>query len=111
MKWTSLEDWRRLDREVKERFARWEPRFRGIPPEHTTVWLTYNVCAALAPPFLLAPLITWKLYPWLPQPDAWIYACVGMALGGVALAARHEYKNRTQSARVVSDSPPQGGEK
>lgn len=106
MKWTSLEEWRRLDRDVKERFAKWEPRFRGIPQEHVDLWLTYQMCAALALPFLLTPLVTWLIYPWLPQPEAWIHACAGMSLGVVSLAARHDYKKRIHSAPSVSANPP-----
>ena len=105
MKWTSLEAWAKLDRDVKERAAKFGEgiHFRGIAPNAVGDWLTSQVCATLAVPVLATPIVTWLLYPWLPQPDAWLYVVAGLMLLGMSLVARHEYKKKNLEALVVSD--------
>lgn len=108
MKWTNLDDWHELDRRVKERVARMgsDIRFRGVAPEALNAWLTSQVTLAVAVPLLAAPLVTWVLYSWLPQPDAWLYELAGVMLLGVALAAHHEYKKLNATAPMHSDHSP-----
>lgn len=99
--------WRDLDARVKRRFADWLSRpLPGMPQEGGEHWLTRQATLWLAPAFLLTPLATRILYPWLPQPEWWLYEAAGMMLLGVALVAHTEYKKAQQSARDVSEPPP-----
>lgn len=99
--------WRDLDARVKARLDAWMSRpFPGAPKHGTEYWIARQACLALAPPFLLAPLVTWLLYPWLPQPEAWLYEAAGMMLLGVALVAHTEYKKAQERAGDVSVHPP-----
>jgi len=106
VKWTSLDAWYDLDKRAKNWFARLgtNVRFRGVAPEALNAWLTAQACLALAVPFVATPLVTWILYPWLPQPDAWLYEFAGVMLLGVALVASHEYKKRNRVLRSISEA-------
>lgn len=91
--------WRELDARVKRRLAAWTARpFPGMPRVGGEHWLTRQVTLALAPAFLLTPLVTWVLYPWLPQPEWWLYEGAGLMLLGVALVAHTEYKKAQHAA-------------
>lgn len=99
--------WRELDARVKRRLAEWTSRpLPGMPARGGEHWLTRQATLWLAPAFLLTPLATWLLYPWLPQAEWWLYEAVGVMLLGVAVVAHTEYKKAQQSARDVSGHPP-----
>ena len=111
MKWTKLDEWYRVERELKERLDELTKRpFPAMPDVGGEAWILRQVTLALAPPFFLAPLVTWLLYPWLPQPEAWIYEAAGMMLLCVAFVAHTDYKKAQQAAREVSGHPPEPGE-
>lgn len=99
MKLTSLHDWYELDARVKRRIARlsaWRPP--GAPAKGADAWMARQAALATAAPFLLTPLVTFLLYPWLPQRDAWLYELAGLMLLGVALVAHIEYKKAQAEA-------------
>lgn len=100
MKWRSLDEWYRVERELKERIDACTKRpFPAMPEIGGERWLTRQITLALAPPFLLAPIVTWLLYPWLPQPEAWLYEAAGLMLLGVAFVAHADYRKAQQAAR------------
>lgn len=102
--------WRALDLRVKRRVGEWLDRpFPGAPRVGTDWWMARQVSLALAPPFFLAPVITTILYPWLPQPSAWLYVATSLMLLGVAFVAHTEYKKACDAALVVSETPGAGG--
>lgn len=112
MKWTNLAEWHRLDREVKAWLDRaTDLRFKGVPPQSLNAWLTAQVCFAIAIPLLLTPLVTMLLYPWLPQPDRWLYGLTGVGLLCVSLGAYHEYKKRAHETPALSEHPTPPREK
>lgn len=109
MKLTSLEAWRELDARVKHRFdelTRWRPP--GAPSLGADAWMSRQAAVAIATPFLLTPLITWILYPWLPQQDWWLYESTGVMLLGVAFVANTEYKKAQHTDGILSVSPRTG---
>lgn len=98
MRWRSLAEWHRVERDLKGRLDRLTKRpFPAMPEVGGEHWLTRQVTLALAPAFLLVPVVTWLLYPWLPQPEAWIYEAAGVMLLAVSFVAHTEY-NRAQAA-------------
>lgn len=100
MKWTSLDDWHRADRALKDRLDAWTKRpFPAMPEVGGEPWLLRQVTLALALPFLLAPPVTWFFYPWLPQPEAWLYEAAGAMLLGVAFVAHTDHRKAQQEAR------------
>lgn len=103
--------WRALDAKVKRCLVEIMDRpFRAMPKVGGELWLTRQITLALAPPFLLTPVATWMLYPWLPQPEAWLYEAAGVMLLDVAFVAHTDYKKAQQSAGELSESPPDAGE-
>lgn len=111
MKWRSLDEWYRVERELKERLDALTQRpFPAMPEIGGEHWLTRQVTLALAPAFLLAPLVTWLLYPWLPQREAWMYEAAGVMLLAAAYVAHADYKKAQRGARELSEFPPDAGE-
>lgn len=112
MKWTTLAWWHEQDRRLKERVANMqEPRFRGVPRGAVGAWLMSQLCFAMAIPFLLTPIVTRLLYPWLPQQDAWIYILAGAMLLAASLAAHRECQRARDAEGMVSGNPDAAEEK
>lgn len=104
--WRELAYWYDLEARLKRRFDEITKRpFPAMPHVGGEMWLLRQVTLALAPAFLLVPIVTWALYPWLPQPDWWIYESAGVALLTVAFVAHTEYKKAQHAATVVSEHP------
>lgn len=109
MKWTSLAAWHDLEARLKTRLDEWTRHpFPGMPKVGGDAWLTRQVALALAPAFLLTPIATWILYPWLPQPEAWLYEATGVMLLGVSFVAHTEYKRAQLHAALLSAAPGAG---
>lgn len=84
--WLRLAWWYYQDARAKKWFAELGRDARPWP-EHERTRAIMLLCHAIGWPCLLTPLLTWWLYPSLPQPDAVLFYFWGAtSLGGALLA-------------------------
>lgn len=107
-RWLALAWWHERDARVKKWFVELGRDERPWP-EHERTRAIMLLCHAIGWPCLLTPLITWWMYPWLPQPDAALFYLWGAAsLGGALLAHLRLRDSRDERSAASLAANPWG---